>query len=127
MTKKNIRNKELYMESIKRGSLVGGIIWVCVVIFISINYKTMGESGAALAGSHVGRLYPSGCAPSACRGEKAYDQWHSGFDLNLYPAVYAYVGCYLYSGLGSVYYSAEFFCACGNLGGRLLVSVLHGA
>ena len=44
MTKKNIRNKELYMESIKRGSLVGGIIWVCVVIFISINYKTMGKA-----------------------------------------------------------------------------------
>mgnify|MGYP000573964297 FL=1 len=44
MTKKNIRNKELYMESIKRGSLVGGIIWVCVVIFISINYKTMGTA-----------------------------------------------------------------------------------
>ncbi len=44
MTKTNIRNKELYMESIKRGSLVGGIIWVCVVIFISINYKTMGKA-----------------------------------------------------------------------------------
>lgn len=44
MTKKNFRNKELYLESIKRGSLVGGIIWVCVVIFISINYKTMGKA-----------------------------------------------------------------------------------
>lgn len=73
MTKKNIRNKELYMESIKRGSLVGGIIWVCVVIFISINYKTMGESGAALAGSHAGWLYCPGGPSSAGNREKTHD------------------------------------------------------
>ncbi len=43
MTKNKNRDSELYMETLKRGGLTGGIVWVCVVIFASINYSTVGK------------------------------------------------------------------------------------
>lgn len=127
MTKKNIRNKELYMESIKRGSLVGGIIWVCVVIFISINYKTMGKAALPwlvpmLAGYIVlGALLQLGTVKKRM--------------INGLAALWSII-IIMFALICIAYYIPDwiryiivlsFFCPGGDLGGGLLVSVAHGA